>query len=31
MYKNHERALAWLAFGVAAMMLIAMFGRIFNG
>lgn len=30
MYKNHERKLIWLAFGVAAIMLISIFGRLFG-
>lgn len=31
MYKKHERKLIWLAFVVAAIMLISILDRIFDG
>ncbi|CAM3994073.1 Uncharacterised protein [Lederbergia lenta] len=31
MYKNHERKLIWLAFGVAAIMLVSIVRRIIVG
>jgi hypothetical protein len=31
MFKKHERNLIWLAFGVAAIMLISILGRIIGG